>query len=1171
MRTQKKVIRGDFPLTKIPSSFPNKIDESLALGLDIGVGSCGQALVYDDAKDKVRCRIKRVSQFPGRIAFLGVRAFEIPEINTTKGIKLKNPERRQKKLMRRTIRRRAWRMWSIKKLLRDSGLLPATYPIDKKIWKGNPKRGENLALDQARDWHSQMTKGKPGIGIAGPLQFRVDGLKRQLENEEFAAALLHLAKHRGFKSSKKSESLDEEGGKILAAISENGRRMQCGGYRTYAEMLLKDPEFKNKKRNSDRTYKSTPLRALLSEEINQLFAKQREFGNLFASEELQDAFTKIFSQQKGLQNSFNLLGYCPIFSHEKRGSRFSYSFEISRALQKLNTLSLSIGGTKHRLADFVNASEGGYEAFIVGFASFGTKTCPGRITWKDLRKVFSLDDEVKFVDLPSPRLKKKNGKEIPETEDEIEKQDFVTRNTSNTAAKGSYLLRSALGRDLWEEFAQNNSAALDAVAFALSFFEEIENDYGDQKQWGVVNEMEFRQLDERLIGTVRDDLAGGQRLLAKFSGGVSLSSKASRTLIPFLKTGLVYSAACEEAFGKIIESDFSLDSVTNPVVVSVVRECLKQVIHLIDETGSLPGRIVVELARDMGKSNAERDEITRGLKKRTNKRNENRSNLEHHICRKPTDDELVRYELWLEQDNFCPYCGGGLGKPVEIVESDYEVDHILPRSRSHDNSYKNRVLVHRRCNQGKRNNTPFEWSAIGNCDLQSTGWKEYVARIHSMRRVSKEKRKHLLNTTFGEDETVFARRHLVDTQYIARLVIHHLESIYTVVPDHEPRSEGGARRVFAQPGALTALVRKSWGLEGLKKDENGRRIGDKHHAVDALVCALLSEGQRQFVTKMEQGKRDAAKLAQGFSEYSRVYQLMEEKNDHHFIPRKVSAPWHGFREDVVGGLELFTVSRSENRKGRGHLHDETVYRVEVEENQDVYYSRKTLIDYSQGKAKSATFSLDDVKDIHHEKNQWLKSNLKAWVENGRPISNESLPRDPQGCVIKRVTVRQKIKSGRKYPRGYVAGGNLIRVDVYSRPGNTNRKKYFFVPIYSYHLASSNLPVKAITRGRLEKDWLLMTSEYLFEFSLWKNSRFKALVGNEWIDGLFKGINRNTERIAWANPDFSAQNTAATKAELQLKPLSLKTGAKAFDNIFTDRLGRIYVVKSKRPTWRGKMV
>ena len=157
MKRKPQVTSGDFPLTKLPSTFPTQIDEKLSLGLDVGIGSCGQALVYDSIKAKANCQLRGLPDFPGRIAFLGVRAFETPQINTTTGLKLKNPERRQKRLMRRTIRRRAWRMWQIRELLKEYKILPSDYPTDKKLWKKTAK-GENPTLDRWRVWHAQIDR-----------------------------------------------------------------------------------------------------------------------------------------------------------------------------------------------------------------------------------------------------------------------------------------------------------------------------------------------------------------------------------------------------------------------------------------------------------------------------------------------------------------------------------------------------------------------------------------------------------------------------------------------------------------------------------------------------------------------------------------------------------------------------------------------------------------------------------------------------------------------------------------------------------------------------------------------------------------------------------------------------------------------------------------------------
>ncbi len=43
------------PLTKLPRTFPSKIDESLFCGLDLGIGSCGQALLSTTKEKRIIC------------------------------------------------------------------------------------------------------------------------------------------------------------------------------------------------------------------------------------------------------------------------------------------------------------------------------------------------------------------------------------------------------------------------------------------------------------------------------------------------------------------------------------------------------------------------------------------------------------------------------------------------------------------------------------------------------------------------------------------------------------------------------------------------------------------------------------------------------------------------------------------------------------------------------------------------------------------------------------------------------------------------------------------------------------------------------------------------------------------------------------------------------------
>lgn len=1161
------------PISRLSRTFPKQIDESLSLGLDLGVGSCGQALIYDTEEGKEVCKIKGLPTFPNRIIYLGVRAFDVPETREKTGIKLKNPERREKRRLRITTRRRAWRMWEVRRLFKAHGLLPEDYPTDEEMWKRTTVQGEVPELDKWRDWHSRMTSGSPGTGKPGPLELRVKALDEKLETLDWAAALLHLTKHRGFRSNRKSESADAEGGKVLQALGENQRRMSEGGFRTVGEMLLHHPDFAERKRNREGSYTATALRADQEREVRLLFQRQRDFGSFHASTDLEEAFLLLFNAQYPLQNPLNLLGDCPFEKGKKRGPRHAPSFELSRALQKLNTLSLipSTGG-KITLADFARASDGGYDEFVQTFASRGTGSNPGRITWADLRKIFRIPSDFAFADLPTAGRKvKKDGSETIVSTADLEKEDFVTRNNSNAAAKGSYLIRSAIGADLWDELSETRPEQLDRAAYALTFFEQIENDYETEKNWGVINQMRADSLDPRLIEAIEANLRSEKPTLAKFTGTTSMSTLASRKLIPHLASGALYSDACTAEYGDHRQTDYSFDAITNPVVKSVVQECLKQVVHLIDEAGRLPGRICVEIGRDLGKSVNERNEMKRGLDDRTDNRNLNRNLLADDLRRTPDDDELLRYELWREQGNVCPYCGGQLGKPIDIVTHTFEIDHILPRSRSHDNSYENKVLVHKRCNQNKKNATPFEFSEIGNGDSNSPGWQRFTATLSTLKGIRKQKRRNLLNTTFADDEVKFASRHLNDTRYISKLVTRYLHALYEMAGEAPITEKNSSKRVFVQPGALTALVRKSWGLENLKKDLHGNRLGDKHHAVDALVCALVSEGQRQFVTLREQRRTDAARAASIFAKFTRSYELMEQKNDQCRTPRDVPPPWEGFRHDVAAAVDLFTVSRREIRKGRGGLHNDTLYRLEKVDGEEICYSRKSIVDTSSGRGKAAFQSLADlerIKDIHLDRNGWLKAALTTWIQEGAPVEPDRLPRDPQGAVIRKVTVRQGKKSGRKYPQGYVTGGDQVRLDVFSKRGKRGEKLYFLVPVYSYHLKQDLPPARAIVANKDESAWDPIDDTFDFEFSLWPNSRFEITKkpsakkpDGEEVVGLYMGVDRSTGAFVFADPDDS---------QIQGR-LSAKTGALHFRKLAVDRLGRENLVESEKRTWRGKTV
>ena len=181
-------------LRSIAARYP--IDEELTLGLDIGIASIGSAVL-------------RHGEEP-RIEFAGSRCFETSEVPKTR--ELRNGIRRKTRMARRVIKRRAKRMAKIRALLVEVGLLAST---------------EHTKLHHQRRKHA-----------ADPWGLRAIALDRQLEDDEFATILLHIAKHRGFKSNRKTDegqNAPDDNKKMLQAISANKELLSK--YRTVGEMV----------------------------------------------------------------------------------------------------------------------------------------------------------------------------------------------------------------------------------------------------------------------------------------------------------------------------------------------------------------------------------------------------------------------------------------------------------------------------------------------------------------------------------------------------------------------------------------------------------------------------------------------------------------------------------------------------------------------------------------------------------------------------------------------------------------------------------------------------------------------------------------------------------------------------------------------------------------------
>ncbi len=1051
------------------------IIEELAFGIDLGIGSCGWAVVESP----------KSAESAGEIPAMGSWIFDVPE--TDKEKTPTNQIRRANRLLRRVIRRRRNRMSELRQLFQQVGMLPN-------------RDSDALALPDHDPW-----------------ELRARGLDKPLSDKELAAALGHIAKRRGFKSASKQKTANttSDDKKMLAALEKTKDKL--GRYRTVGEMFARDPEFSMRRRNREGVYDRTALRDDLAHEVRTLFASQRRLGQTHATEELEAAYTKIAFRQKAMQDSEKLVGTCPFEKLEKRAAKLSPSFEKFRLTTKLINLRVTTAEGERSLT----SEEIGNVTADLG------KTAT--LTVKAVRKLIGLSDAFRFTTIKPDQ----------------ESEDIAAR--KGEAMAGTSALRKALGETLWNAM-QSKQAQLDRVAHILSFFETAET---------ITKELEAIGLDATVLAALIIALEDGK--FAKFKGAAHISALAARNLLPHLSQGKRYDEACQlvgynHAASSLSHVDHVRDkasfkalvaevgeNIANPIARKALTEGLKQLWAMRNRFG-LPGAIYIELARDVGNSLEKRNEIKKGIDDATAQRERERKEAREQLGLEDINgDTLLKYRLWKEQGGFCLYTGEYI-EPDKIKSGDnsVQVDHILPWSRFGDDSYNNKTLCLTRANQRKKRDTPYEWFCN---DKTPDEWELFLQRVESNKALRGFKKRNYLLKNAKDAEEKFRSRNLNDTRYACRLLAEAVKLFY---PVGDRQEKGGNRRVFTRPGQLTAALRQAWGLESLKKVDGKRIPDDRHHALDALVVAAVSEGE-------------VNKLTKSFQEW--------EQQGLGRPLRSVPEPWAGFREQAKAAYAGVFVARPERRRAKGEGHAATIRQVKTRDGETQVFERMAVkqlgIDKNKFVEAKALSQLERLKD--QERNQAIIDAIKLWIAAGRPMEEDKLPRSPRGDVITKIRLVTTNKSAVMVRGGTADRGDMVRIDVFSRPHKNGKDEWYLVPIYPHQVMNKkewpNPPNQAIVAYKPESEWPAMDENYRFRFTIYPNSFVAAIKPNTGVilEGYFRSCNRLTGYL-----DFCLHQDPKT---------IIGTGAKTLFTInkyCVDRFGNKSIVISEARTWHGEV-
>ena len=1013
------------------------------IGIDAGIASIGHAVMLLDESDE-----------PYRIYELNSRIFDVAEHPKT-GASLATP-RREKRGMRRTIRRKQHRKERIRYMLIKENVL-----TEKEL--------ESLYDSELTDVY----------------KLRFDGLERLLSNKEWAKVLIHISQRRGFKSNRKSESADKETGKLLAAIDENCNLMQENGYRTVGEMFYKNGKYhcqsENDKnimiyhtRNKADNYFSTVSRKMIEDEVHFLFNMQRKAGNKFASESIEEKYCGIvFSQRPfdlgpgkmpdGKDSPYGgniiekMIGNCTFFPEEKRAAKATYSFMLFTLWQKINNLRITDGETIRNLSDDERKQ-------IFDLAHKRKK-----LSLSNIRKELSLSDEWRFIPV------NKGDADWKEKENK-EKFEFLS---------AYHQIKNAL--DKYKK-GYINELSIDQLDVIGTVFTIYKND-------DVITEkLKQNNIDEKLFDSLLT--------LKGFSKFGHLSLKACRMILPYLEQGYTYNDACQKSGidfkghsnsqkEKFLSGNSEkLNDINNPVVKRSVSQIIKVINAIIREMGNSPTYINIELARELSKTFDERQKI----KKENETGRDNNQKIVDEIKENfnltyPCGMDIVKLKLYHEQKGICAYSLETIEYSRLLEDGYVEVDHIKPYSISFDDSYANKVLVKTKENRLKSNRLPLEY-------LSGKRRDDFIVWVNSSG-LRTSKKNNLLKEHFTEDDVKnFKERHLNDTKYLSRVIYNYINDNLLF----EDFSSDKKRHVRAISGNATAYMRKRWGISKIRPD------GDLHHAVDAVVIACTTEGMLQKVSKYSKYNETKYSDTEGgsfvidnngevidifpfpYPEFRKELDARTLNNPSEAL-KHLKLPNYTFEETEF--VKPCFVSRMPKRKVTGAAHKDTV----LSQKENGYTVKKT--DLCNLKLKDGEIEGYYRKEDDSLLYNALKKRLSEFDGDGKKAFPQgSVFRKPKsdgtdGPIVRKVKIEEKaslnvpVRKNNGVFTGVAQNDSMVRIDVF----HVENDGYYFIPIYVADTVKKELPNKACVANKNYSDWKEM-KDADFIFSLYPNDLIK---------------------------------------------------------------------------------
>ncbi len=462
------------------------------------------------------------------------------------------------------------------------------------------------------------------------------------------------------------------------------------------------------------------------------------------------------------------------------------------------------------------------------------------------------------------------------------------------------------------------------------------------------------------------------------------------------------------------------NAIRNPMAMRSLHQ-LRRVVNelLCEKVIDNTTEVHVEYARELSDSN-KRQAIADWNKNREKKRKQSVEEIvrlykeETGCIIVPIDDDVLKFELWEEQDRRCLYTGKQISV-ADFIGSNpkYDIEHTIPRSVGGDFTMENLTLCLSSFNRDiKKAQIPTQLANHSDIMVRLEKWREKIEnlrksrdKIHTYSGMAKDvkdrliRKRHLIDMelkywegkymrfTMTEIPEGFSRRQGAGIGLVSKYAGLYLKSLFHKADD---RTKSNVRVV---KGLTTAEFRKMWGIQ--EEYEKKSRDNHVHHCIDAITIACIEPGE--------------------YNETARYYQQLEQYERQEASKPTFKKPWPTFTEDIKAiAQEILVVHstpdnmqkhakkwvRTVNGKfiakgdvARGCLHNDIYYGAIERDGEVRYVKRRSLNEFTD--AKDLNNIVDDtVREII----------LKAVEKNGfaEALSNPIYMNEEKGIVIKKV-------------------------------------------------------------------------------------------------------------------------------------------------------------------------